>query len=264
MMAAAMEIKTVETPHVPVRYFTGGAGRQLVFLHGAGGVTAEDPFLARLATKYRVFAPLLPGYGDSQECESLRDMLDFTLHGWDVVDALGLDDPILLGHSMGGMIAAEMAAIAPHDVSRLGLIAPAGLWLDDHPIPDIFATLPYEYPQLLFHNVELGATLFTTGFTLDDPEWLKGFLVTNARQLGMAGRILFPIPDRGLSTRLYRIKAKTLLIWGDDDRLIAPVYAQAFKKAIVGADLAVIPEAGHMVTIEKPDQVMDAFARLTD
>jgi len=257
-----MDIKTVQTPHVPVRYLEGGSGRPLVFLHGAGGATIEDPFLAKLADKYHVFAPLLPGYGDSLECPELRDMLDFTLHTWDVVNALGLRDPILVGHSMGGMIAAEMAAIAPHDVTRLALIAPAGLWLEDHPIPDVFSTMPYEYPKLLFHNVEQGAALLTAGVALDNPEWLKNFLVTNARQLGMAGRILFPIPERGLSARLYRIKAKTLLIWGDSDRLVVPAYAHAFKKGIAGAELVAIAEAGHMVTIEKPDQVLGALARL--
>jgi pimeloyl-ACP methyl ester carboxylesterase len=257
-----MQIKTVQTPHVPVRYLEGGSGTPLVFLHGAGGVTAQDPFLGKLAGQYHVFAPLLPGYGDSEECQELRDMLDFTLHTWDVVDALGLKNPILVGHSMGGMIAAEMAAVAPHDVSRLALIAPAGLWLADHPIPDVFSTMPFEYPQLLFHNVEQGAALMTAGVSLDDPEWLKGFLISNARQLGMAGRILFPIPERGLSGRLYRIKAKTLLIWGDNDRLIVPAYAHAFKKGIRAAELVVIPEAGHMVTLEKTDQVLAALGRL--
>lgn len=257
-----MELKTVSTPHVPVRYFEGGSGTSLVFLHGAGGITAADPFLAELAQKYHVFAPLLPGYGDSAECHALRDMLDFTLHTWDVVDALKLKDPLLVGHSMGGMIAAEMAAVAPHDVGRLALIAPAGLWLDAHPIPDMFSTMPYEYPALLFHDVAQGAALLTAGVTLDDPEWLKGFLVANARQLGMAGRILFPIPERGLSGRLYRIRAKTILIWGDGDRLIVPAYAHAFRKAIEGSELVIIPEAGHMVTIEKPDKVMAALARL--
>ncbi|MGD0143388.1 MAG: alpha/beta hydrolase [Rhizomicrobium sp.] len=257
-----MQLKTVATPHVPVRYFEGGTGAPLLFLHGAGGVTAADPFLAKLASKYHVYAPLLPGYGDSEECHELRDMLDFTLHNWDVVDALGLKKPILVGHSMGGMIAGEMAAVAPHDVDRLGLIAPAGLWLDNHPIPDMFALMPYEYPALMFHNVEAGAALLTAGVALDDPEWLKGFLVTNARQLGMAGRILFPIPDRGLSSRLYRIRARTILIWGDSDKLISPVYAEAFKKGIKGAELVAIPEAGHMVTIEKPEQVLAALGRL--
>jgi pimeloyl-ACP methyl ester carboxylesterase len=257
-----MELKTIAAPRVPVRYYEDGSGTPLVFLHGAGGIMPNDPFLAALAKKYHVYAPLLPGYGDSEECPEIRDMLDFTLHSWDVVDALGLKNPVLAGHSMGGMIAAEMAAIAPHDISRLALICPAGLWLDDHPIPDLFSTLPFEFPQLLFHNVEQGTALLTAGMAVDDPEWLKGFLVTNARQLGMAGRILFPIPDRGLAGRLYRIKAKTVLIWGDGDRLIVPAYAHAFRKGIAGSELVVIPEAGHMVTMEKTEQVVQAIARL--
>jgi pimeloyl-ACP methyl ester carboxylesterase len=258
----ALELKTVATPHVPVRYLEGGKGTPLVFFHGAGGATTADPFLNKLAEKYHVYAPLLPGYGDSEECPELRDMLDFTLHSWDVVDTLKLKDPIIVGHSMGGMIAAEMAAIAPHDVSRLALIASAGLWLDSLPIPDMFATLPFEMPKLLFHNVEAGTAMMTAGLTLDDPKFLQNYLVTNARQMGMAGRILFPIPDRGLSQRLYRIKAKTILIWGDSDKLIAPPYAQAFKKGIKGSELVAIPEAGHLVTLEKPDQVISAIGRL--
>src|SRR6202012_4816117 len=158
--------------------------------------------------------------------------------------------------------AAEMAAIAPNDVSRLALIAPAGLWDDAHPVPDLFSTLPFEMPALLFHDAAAGAAMLTAGRNVEDPNFLQTYLVTNARQLGMAGRILFPIPERGLSTRLYRIKAKTVLIWGDSDKLIPPTYAHAFKKAIPGAELVSLPEAGHMVTLEKPDQVVQAIGRL--
>jgi pimeloyl-ACP methyl ester carboxylesterase len=258
----SVTLKTISTPHVPVRYFEGGAGAPLMFLHGAGGLTAQDPFLTALAGKYHVFAPLLPGYGDSDEAPGLRDMLDITLHTLDLVDALGLEDPLLAGHSMGGMIAAEMAALDNHRFSRLALLAPAGLWLDDHPIPDLFSLVPYEYPPLLFHDAVAGAAMITQGMAFDDPEWLKGFLVTNARQLGMAGKILFPIPERGLADRLYRIRAKTLLVWGDSDRLISPVYAQAFKKAIAGAELVSIPEAGHMAIWEQTAKVMAALERL--
>ncbi len=257
-----MELKTVATPHVPVRYLEGGSGQPLVFLHGAGGVTADDPFLAKLAESFHVHAPMLPGYGDSEECHELRDMLDITLHYWDVVEALGLKDPILVGHSMGGMIAAEMAAIAPHDVTRLGLICPAGLWLDDHPIVDMFSTLPYEMPALLFHDAVAGAAMLTAGRNVEDPGFLQTYLVQNARQLGMAGRILFPIPDRGLAQRMYRIKAKTILVWGDSDRLIPPVYAQEFKHRITGAQLVSIPEAGHMVALEKTKETVAAIQRL--
>jgi pimeloyl-ACP methyl ester carboxylesterase len=257
-----MELKTVQTHHVPVRYYEGGSGPDLFFLHSAGGVTEQDPLLNILAKTHHVYAPLVPGYGDSEEAPEIRDMLDFTLHTWDVADALGLKDPVLVGHSMGGMIAAEMAAVAPNDVSRLALIAPAGLWDDDHPIADLFATLPFELPELLFHDAVAGTAIMTAGTNMEDPNFLQTYLVGNARQLGMAGRILFPIPERGLSTRLYRIKAKTVLIWGDSDKLIPPTYAHAFKKGIAGAQLVSIPEAGHMINLEKPDAVAQAIGQL--
>ncbi len=245
-----------------IAVFAGGAGRDLVFLHGAGGITAEDPLLARLAGHYRVHAPLLPGFGASEDAPELRDMLDVTLHGFDVIDALGLARPLLVGHSLGGMIAAEMAAIAPREVEALALIAPAGLWLPEHPIPDLFATLPHQLPALLFHDVALGEKLLTGGLNLEDPQFLIDFLVRNARQLGMAGKLLFPIPDRGLGDRLYRIRAETLLIWGESDRVIPPVYAEAFAAGLTGVAAlhrTLIPEAGHLIGAERPDSVVAAL-----
>jgi pimeloyl-ACP methyl ester carboxylesterase len=159
---------------------------------------------------------------------------------------------------MGGMIAAEMAALAPNDVSRLALIAPAGLWMDDHPIPDLFSLLPFEMPKYLFHDPEAGAALMTRGLDLSDPKFLQDYLIRNARQLGMAGKILFPVPERGLAERLYRVKAKTVIVWGESDRLIPPVYGPAFQAAIAGATLVNVPEAGHMVITEKPAEVARA------
>jgi pimeloyl-ACP methyl ester carboxylesterase len=257
-----MELKTVKTEHVPVRYYEGGKGQPLVFLHGAGGLDLDQGFLAALAEKFHVYAPLVPGYGDSEECPELRDMLDFTLHTWDVVGALGLKDPILVGFSMGGMIASEMAAVVPNEVSRLALIAPAGLWLDEHPLPDIFSMLPFELPPYLFHDPAAGAKIMSAGMDMSDPKFLQGFLVQTARQLGAAGKIMFPIPDRGLSSRLYRIKAKTILIWGSSDQLIPPIYAQAFRRGIAGSELVLIPDAGHVAPFEKPQDVIRATSRL--
>ena len=245
-----------------IRVFEAGDGAPLVFLHGADGLVEEDPFLAVLARRWHVFAPLLPGYGDSEGGEDLPDMLAVTLHGFDVIEALGLDRPILVGHSMGGMIAAEMAAVAPRSVERLGLIAPAGLWLDTHPIPDLFTKLPHELPALLFHDAALGERMMAAGGDLDDPKFLEAFLIRNARQLAMASKLLFPIPDRGLAGRLYRIRARAVIAWGEDDRLIPPAYGEAFRRAIAGAELVSLPAAGHMVTVEQPQAVVAALARL--
>jgi len=253
-----MESKTVETRHAPIRYLEGGSGEPLVFLHGAGGMTPDDPILKELSSRFHVYAPYLPGYGETEECGTLRDMLDFALHGWDVVEALGLKNPILVGHSMGGMIAAEMAALAPNDVSRLALICPAGLWLDEHPIVDMFSLLPFEMPKYLFHDPEAGAKLMTSGLDLSDPKFLQDYLVRNARQMGMAGKLLFPVPERGLAERLYRVKAKTVIVWGESDKLIPPVYGPAFAEKIAGAKLVNVPEAGHMIIAEKPGEVVKA------
>lgn len=254
-----MESKTIETKHAPVRYLEGGSGEPLVFFHGAGGMTPDDPLLKELSSRFHVYAPYLPGYGETEECATLRDMLDFALHGWDVVEALGLKNPILVGHSMGGMIAAEMAALAPNDVSRLALICPAGLWLDEHPIVDIFTLLPFEMPGYLFHDPEKGAALMTAGLKMDDPGFLTQYLIRNARQMGMAGKLLFPVPERGLAERLYRVKAKTVIVWGESDKLIPPVYGPAFQAAIAGSKLVSVPEAGHMIIAEKPAEVVKAL-----
>jgi pimeloyl-ACP methyl ester carboxylesterase len=257
-----VELRTFKAPKAEIHLLEGGSGPDLLFLHGAGGTTVDDPFLAALAEKYHVYAPLLPGYGESDESSEIRNMLDFTLHTHDVMTALGLDKPILVGHSMGGMIAAEMAAILPNDIDKLCLICSAGLWLEEHPIPDVFATMPYELPELLFHDPEAGAAMMTAGADFSDPEFLTAFLIQNGRQLGMAGKILFPVPDRGLNERLYRVKAKTVLVWGESDRLIGMPYGEAFNQAIAGSELVRVPEAGHMVMVEQTAAVLAAIGKL--
>ncbi|HJQ58965.1 MAG TPA: alpha/beta hydrolase [Vineibacter sp.] len=245
-----------------VRVHEGGDGPPLLFLHGAGGLMRDDPFVAALASRYRVHAPLLPGYEDSTGEDRLRTMLDIALHTYDVWDALRLDKPLVCGLSMGGMIAAEMAALAPNEIDRLCLVSSAGLWLEQHPIPDLFALLPQEFPEYLFHDVDRGRQLMAPGGDLNDVNFLAEFMVMNARRLGMAGKILFPIPDRGLADRLYRIKARTLIVWGEDDRLIPLPYAEAFRAGIAGSRMVTIPQAGHLVGHEQPNAVLHALATL--
>jgi len=238
----------------------GGSGAPLVFLHGAGGLLRDNPFLDRLAQRYHVFAPEWPGYGESTGEELLEDMLDFTLHGWDLVDALGLRQPHLVGHSMGAMIAAEMACVAPHEVGKLVLVSAAGLWMDEHPIPDIFSMLPYEIAQVLFADPASGAVLLTGGADLSNMDALREFYLGTQRRLAMAGKILFPIPNRRLSKRLYRLTAPTLVLWGASDRLIVPAYAERWKALLPDARVQVIDGAAHMLPYEQPEAFAGAVA----
>jgi pimeloyl-ACP methyl ester carboxylesterase len=257
-----MKSQTIETRKgTRCRVFEAGGGAPVMFFHAAGGLLKDNPFLDQLAVRYHVFAAELPGYGESTGEELLEDMLDFTLHGWDVVESLGLSRPHLIGHSMGGMIAAEMAAIAPNDLGKLVLVSPAGLWLDEHPIPDLFALLPFQFAELLFHDPARGQALLTGGLDLSDMAALQDFYLLHHRRMAMAGKILFPIPNRRLSKRLYRVTAETLVLWGAGDKLISPVYADRWVSLIARARVEHIAEAGHMVPHEQPEAFVAAVAR---
>lgn len=258
----SVRMRRIETKRgTNVRVFEAGSGVPLVFMHGAGGLFPQNPFLDRLAEQYHVYAPEFPAYGESTGEELLEDMQDFALHGWDVISALGLSKPHLMGHSMGGMIAAEMACLAPNDLNKLVLIGSAGLWIAEQPIPDIFSFLPHEFAQYLFHDRTQGEAMLTGGLDLKNPEALKEFYIGNSKRLSMAGKILFPIPNRRLSKRLYRLTAPTLVIWGKSDKLIPPVYADRFKTLIPQAEVVQIAEAGHMVPYEQPEAFVSVVTR---
>src|SRR5262249_55287047 len=183
------------------------------------------------------------------------------LNGWDVVAALGLSRPHLVGHSMGGMIAAEMACIAPNDLAKLVLVGAAGLWIDAHPIPDIFALLPVQYAEFLFHDAARGQALLTGGADFSDMQALQDLSLTHHRRMAMAGKILFPIPNRRVAKRLYRVIAPTLILWGQSDRLIPRVYAERWAALIAGARVEVIGEAGHMLPYEQPEAFVTAISQ---
>ncbi len=252
-------VRVTTPPGCDVKVYVGGSGPDLVYLHGVTGLLQDDPFLAALAEHYKVHAPVLPGYEDSTGQDTIDSIFAFAMHGFDVIDALGLERPALAGHCMGGMVAAEMAALAPNDIGRLILIGSLGLWLDSQPIPDLFAKLPYELPELLFNDAQRGHELLGSGGDFNDAEFLTEFLVGNANRLGMAGKLLFPIPDRGLAKRLYRVKAPTTLIWGDADSMTPAPYLDAFAEAIASAEKHVVP-GGHMVHYENTAAVIEVLA----
>ncbi len=265
------EIRTVTTRRgieAKVRVVGDPATRNpvLVYLHGAGGLFPTEPMLEALSERFTVFAPEWPGFGEEPTEGYLEDMLDFSLHGWDVVDALGVERPYLAGHSMGGMIAAEMATLNPSGLAGLALLCAAGLWLDAHPIPDIFAMLPFELAEVLFVDAVAGEKVMTAGLDFSDDDALKLFLVGNARKLGTAGKILFPIPNRRLSKRLYRVTTPTVLVWGQQDKLIPTVYGERYRELLTStaARLEVVADAAHMLPYEQPAAAAAAVASLLD
>jgi pimeloyl-ACP methyl ester carboxylesterase len=227
-----------------------------VYLHAAGGITEGDPMLAALAERHDVFAPVHPGFDDLAELDDIRDVHDLALYYDDLLEALGLDAVAVVGHSFGGMIAAELAAHVPKRVARLVLISPFGLWRDDLPVADLFVAFPTEVHELLWADPSAHREALSppSGETLP-PEQLAALLGL-LQGLTAAGKFLWPIPDKGLRRRLHRISAPTLLIWGDHDRLVPPAYASDFAAAIPRARAEVVAGAGHMVPVEKQDEVV--------
>ena len=227
-----------------------GSGEPLLYLHGAGGLMGADPFLEQLGAGFKVYAPYFPGYGESTGGEFIDDVIDAGLFYHALMDELGISSAYVVGHSMGGMLAAELAALDVHRAKKLVLVAPAGFWLDEHPIPDVFAM---ELPDLaahLFHDpTSPAARAFAT--IPADPEQLADMYVERVKRLTAASKFLWPIPDRGLKKRAYRIAVPTLLLWGESDRLIPPVYADEFKSRIKDTRLQTIKDAGHLPMYEQ-------------
>ena len=131
-----------------------GSGEPLLYLHGAGGLMPVEPFLEDLGAHFKVYAPQFPGYGESTGSEHIDDIADAVLFYHELMDELGIPTANLVGHSMGGMLAAEVAAFDVHRARKLVLIAPAGFWIDEVPIPDLFAAQLTEIAGLLFHDPE--------------------------------------------------------------------------------------------------------------
>jgi pimeloyl-ACP methyl ester carboxylesterase len=254
-------LETRRGARVRVLEFGPADGRPIVFLHGLAGLLDDMSFFEELARQDRILVPELPGYGESTGEQLLEDMLDFALHGWDVISALGLENagPTVIGHSLGGMIAAEMACLAPRALEKLVLIDAFGLWLDEHPIPDIFAFMPYEFGEYLFHDQARAAALLSGATDLADPESLRDFVIGNSRRLGTAGKLLFPIPNRRVSKRLYRLTTETLVVWGESDRLVPSVYAQRWASLLPCARVVSVPDAGHMLPYERPEALARAM-----
>ncbi|MCH7734587.1 MAG: alpha/beta hydrolase [Chloroflexi bacterium] len=246
-----------------------GDGLPLLFLHGIGGLQ-WDPFLERLASSHRVIAPRMPGFGGSTGSETLSDIHDLVYFYLDLLDALDLRDFAIVGHSLGGMIAAELAAVQPERFTKVVLIAPLGLWDPEHPVLDFFSVAPAELSQAMYFDQksEAAKALASTPqakLPEVDPDTEEGkavidFYVERAKSMSTAAKYLWPIPNKGLSKRLHRLTQQTLLIWGADDGICPPAYGIDFMDTLPNATLHLVPEAAHMVCVEQPDAVAELVA----
>ena len=239
--------------------YSGGEGPQILWLHGLRGVDPADPTLAALQTRYRVTAPVAPGFNDLDELARIANIHELALDYDDLVDALGLIGFTLIGHSFGAMIAAEIAAHFPGRAEQLVLLAPFGMWNDAYPVADIFA-MPYtQIDDILWHDPAKRDTFARRVATDADVKIVAEQTVKLARSLTAVTKFVWPIPDRGLRRRLPRIACPALVLFGAEDRVVSPRYADDFKAGLHGANTAVVAGAGHMLPYEQPEQVKHRF-----
>ena len=230
---------------------TAGKGPPLLYLHGAVGQKGWAPFLERLAQTFTVYAPLMPGYGSATGLEHINDLADLTLYNLEVLNELGVTRAHVVGHFLGGMIASEMAAASPSSVNRLVLASPAGVWRDEEPVADLLALNADELSERLTSTPGGAAAL----------DGLADELARDRMQdIAAAGKFLWPLPDKGLHRRAYRIKAPTLILWGEQDRINPPSYAASFQQMIARSQTASVANAGHLLMLERPEAFADAVS----
>jgi pimeloyl-ACP methyl ester carboxylesterase len=230
---------------------SAGRGPALVYFHSFHERGGWSPFLAALARRYTVYAPVHPGVAGSTGVESLDDLPDLMLVYDELLTALGVRAAHLVGHFFGGMVAAELAALFPARARKLVLVSPLGLWRDDAPSADVLILPPEELMAVLWRDPEGEAA--RAWATLPDTEQanIEAQIESIARRAAM-GKFVWPIPDRGITKRLHRIAAPTLVLWGDADRANSLAYAEEWQRRIKGAQLQVQP-GGHMLIHEAPE-----------
>jgi pimeloyl-ACP methyl ester carboxylesterase len=255
------ETLTVDVNGFSTRIWRKGTGPRIGFLAGFGGLPRWMPFLDELAKSRMVIVPSLPGFPGGDRGHSVLDThLDWLLVVRDLLEKCGLNGADLAGSSVGGSLAAEMAALWPDTVRRLALIAPFGLFDEKDPPTDPWAQRADAVPGLMCADPEIWKGMKATPEGANSVEWP----IEQVRANEAAARIFWPLGNTRIEKRLRLIKAPTLLLWGEQDRIMPRAYADAFAKGISGkAEIKLIAGAGHLAELDKPAEVAQAILAFT-
>jgi pimeloyl-ACP methyl ester carboxylesterase len=255
------DASTIDINGFTTRVWRKGTGPRIGFLAGFGGLPRWVPFLDRLAEARTVIVPSLPGFpGGDRGHTVLDNQLDWVLAVRDILDKAELAGADLVGSSVGGSFAAEMAAIWPDRVKRLTLIAPFGLFDAKDPATDPWAQRPDQIPGLMTADPDIYRTLKEMPVGANSTEWP----IEQTRAAEAAARIFWPLGNTRLERRLGLITAPTLIIWGENDRLMPRSYAGTIANAIrARTETKIIAGAGHLAELDKPDEVAAAVLGFT-
>jgi pimeloyl-ACP methyl ester carboxylesterase len=237
-----------------------GKGAPLLLLHGGDGPQDRLPFFKRLTERFAVTAPIHPGFAGSTIPEHFDSIEDLVYLYLDLLDVLDLRNIVLVGFSMGGWTAAEIAVRNTSRLSKLVLVDAVGVKPGDREardIADIFGMSGPEVTQLMFHDPSRASN----PATMADEQ----VTVLAADRIAHAMYTWDPyMHNPKLRYRLHRIDVPTLLIWGASDRVVPVAYAEAYRALIPSAKLVVIPKAGHLPHVEQPDLLLEHILSFAD
>ena len=243
-----------------------GDGPPLLYFHPLSGL-AWNPLLSQLATRHTVYAPEHPGTspGDPHAISQVQTFWELLLVYEELTRALGLDRPVAVGQSFGGMVAADLAASFPRLFGKLVLLSPPGLWRDDAPIPlmEMVAGPPGDVPKYLFAHPDSEAAQAVMALPAD-PGLIPKAIAQSAWNLGCTTKFAWPIADHGLGRRLHRIGVPTLIVWGREDALVRVAYAEEFGRRIAGSQVEMIDDCGHVHQADQPERTWTAISKFLD
>jgi pimeloyl-ACP methyl ester carboxylesterase len=235
----------------------GGHGEPLVYLHSAGGETLWMPFHEQLASHFEVFAPAHPGFDTSEGLSEIDSIEDLVFHYLDFFDAMGWQSVNVMGMSLGGWIAAELATRHSARLRKMVLVDAAGLHVPGAPIAPLWEHMrdPERLRRLLFADPN-GMLAQMMIMSLDDmPEQMMLMLWKASEATAKIGWNPY-LHNPKLKSRLHRVRVPTLVIWGDRDALIPLAHGRAYAEGIPGAKLAVIENCGHYPIFERTDELV--------
>ncbi|MGP4010647.1 alpha/beta fold hydrolase [Streptomyces sp. 4N124] len=234
-----------------------GEGRPFLLLHGGGGPQTVAQFAGLLSEKARVLTPVHPGFGGTARPDGLTDIPALARIYAQLLDVLGLTDVTVVGNSIGGWIAAELALLGSDRISGVVLVDAVGIEVPGHPVADTFSLTPAELARLSFHDPAKSPALAAAPSASQ-----LAVMATNRAALEVYSGP-HAMADPTLRERLVKVTHPTLVAWGESDRIVDADYGRAYAAAVPEARFELIPRAGHLPQVENPEQLLALLGDFT-